>query len=76
MSGDEERTDQAGNDHGHERDGSERRTWEKAASTTDNGERVTYGNRNPITAADHRNQRARTTSITRTYLPANPKNSG
>ena len=72
----EERTDQAGNDRGHERDGSERRIGERAVRTTDTGERVTHGNTNPVTAADHRNQRARATSITPAHLPANPKKSG
>ena len=68
---DEERTDQVGNEHGHERDQSARRIGDRAASTTDTGERVTPGNRHPVTAADHRNQSARATSITPARLPAN-----
>ena len=37
---DEERTDQVGNEHGHERDQSARRIGDRAASTTDTGERA------------------------------------
>ena len=59
---DEERTDQVGNEHGHERDQSARRIGDRAASTTDTGDRVTLGNRHPVTAADHRQQSARATS--------------
>ena len=73
---DKERTDQVGNEHGHERDQSARRIGDRAASTTDTGERVTLGNRHPVTAADHRNQSARATSITPAHLPANPHSSG
>ena len=73
---DEERTDQVGGEHGHERDQSARRIGDRAASTTDTGARVTLGNRHPVTAADHRNQSARATSITPAHLPANPHNSG
>ena len=73
---DEERTEQAGNEHGHERDQSARRIGDRAASTTDTGERVTLEDRNPVTAADHRQQSARATSITPAHLPANPHGSG
>ena len=73
---DEERTDQVGNDHGHEQDQSARRIADRAASTTDRGERVTPGNRRPVTAADHWQQSARATSITPAHLPANPHGSG
>ena len=71
----EERSDQADNEHGHERDQSARRIGDRAASTTDRGERVTLGNRHPVTAADHRQQSARATAITPAHLPANPHNS-
>ena len=73
---DKERTDQVGNEHGHERDQEARRIGDAAASTTDRGERVTLGNRHPVTAADHRQQSARATSITPAHLPANPPGSG
>ena len=73
---DEERTDQVGNEHGNERDQAARRIGDRAASTTDTGERVTLGNRNPVTAADHRNKSVRATSITLAQLPANPHGSG
>ena len=73
---DEERTEQAGSGHGNERDQSARRIGVRAASTTDRGERVTPGSRHPATAADHRNQSARATSITPADLPANPHGSG
>ena len=73
---DDERTELAGNEHGHERDQPARRIGDRAASTTDSGERVTPGNRNPVTAANHRNQSARATPITPAHLPANPHGSG
>ena len=73
---DEERTEQVGKEHGHERDQSARRIADRAASTTDTGERVTLRNRHPVAAADHRNQSARATSITPAHLPANPHGSG
>ena len=73
---DEERTERARNEHGHERDQAARRIGDRAASTTDRGERVTLGNRHPVTAADHRQQSARATSITPAHLPANPHGSG
>ena len=73
---DEERTDQVGGEHGHERDQSARRIGDRAASTPDTGERVTLGNRHPVTAADHRQQSARATTITPAHLPANPHSSG
>ena len=73
---DEERTDQVGGEHGQERDQSAWRIGDGAASTTDRGERVTLGNRHPVTAADHRNQSTRATSITPAHLPANPHGSG
>ena len=73
---DEERTDQVGNEHGHERDQAARRIGDRAASTTDRGERVTPGNRRPVTAADHWQQSARATSITPAHLPANTHGSG
>ena len=73
---DEERTERAGNEHGHERDQAARRIRDRAASTTDRGERVTLGNRHPVTAADHRRQSARATSITPAHLPASPHGSG
>ena len=38
--------------------------------------RVTLGNRNPVMAADHRQQSARATSITPAHLPANPHDGG
>lgn len=65
-----------GNGHGHERDQSARRIGDRAATTTDRGERVTPGNRHPVTADDHRNQSARAASITPAHLPANPHGSG
>ena len=40
------------------------------------GERVPQGNRHLITTADHRNQRARTTSITHEHLSRNSGISG
>ena len=43
---------------------------ERAASTTDRGERVALGNGRPVTAADHRNLSARVTSVTPAHLPA------
>ena len=73
---DEERTDQVGNGHGHERDQSARRIGDRAASTTDGGERVTPGNGRPVAAADHWQQSARATSITPARLPANPHDGG
>ena len=73
---DEERTNQAGNEHGHERDQAARRIGDRPASTTDRGERVTLGNRHPVTAADHRRQSARATTITPAHLPASPHGSG
>ena len=44
---DEERTDQVGNGHGHERDQAARRIGDRAASTTDTGERVTLEDQEP-----------------------------
>ena len=72
---DEERTEQPRNEDGHERDQAARRMGDRAASTTDRGERVTPGYRRPVTAADHRQQSARATSITPAHLPANPHGS-
>ena len=69
---DEERTDQVGNGHGHERDQSARRIGDGAASTVKRGERVAPGNRRPVTAADHRNLGARATSVTPAHLPTSP----
>ena len=63
-----------GNGQGSERDQAAQRVGERAASNT--GERVTLGNRNPVTAADHRQQSARATSITPAHLPADPHGSG
>ena len=73
---DEERTEQARNEHGRERDQAARRIGDRTASTTDRGERVTPGNRRSVTAAGHRQQSARATSITPAHLPANPHGSG
>ena len=73
---DGERTEQAGQGHGHERDQSARRIGDRAASTTDTGARVTPGNRRLVTAAYHRQQSARATSITPAHLPASPHGSG
>ena len=66
---DNERTEQAGNEHGHERDQSARRIGNRAASTTDRRERVAPGNGRPVTAADHKNLSARATSVTPAHLP-------
>ena len=73
---DEERTDQVGNEHGHERDQAARGMGDRAASTTDRGERVAPGNGRPVTAADNRNLSARATSVTPAHLPTNPHGSG
>ena len=73
---DEERTEQAGNEHRHERDQAARRMGDRAASATDRGKRVTPGNGRPVTATDHRQPSARATSITPAHLPANPPGSG
>ena len=73
---DEERTYQVGNAHGDKRDQAARRMGDRAASTTDRGERVTPGNGRPVTAADHRNLSARATSVTPAHLPTNPHGGG
>ena len=71
-----EREEQQVSTKTNERDQSARRIGDRAATTTDSGERVTPGNRHPVTAADHRQQSARATSITPAHLPANPHGSG
>ena len=68
---DEERTERVGNRHGHERDQAARRMGDRAASTTDRGERVTPGNGRPVTtigsrARGQRRSHLRTCPPTRT----------